>query len=69
MGKNFALMTVGISAGGAVAPPAFGYVVESVGAGVAFYAVAAVGAVTLALTLAVKRTGLGTPGVAGAPGD
>ncbi|MFC7236084.1 MFS transporter [Halosegnis marinus] len=69
VGKNFALMTVGISAGGAVAPPAFGYVVESVGAGVAFYAVAAVGAVTLALTLAVKRTGLGTPGVAGAPGD
>lgn len=69
IGKNFALMTVGISAGGAVAPPVFGYVVDAFGPRVAFYAVAGVGVVTLALTLAVKRTGLGTPTPSGVLGD
>lgn len=69
IGKNFALMTVGISAGGAVAPPIFGYVVDAFGAPVAFYAVAAVGAVTLALTFAVRRTGLRTTAGSGVPGD
>lgn len=69
IGKNFALMTVGISAGGAVAPPVFGYVVDAFGPRVAFYAVAVVGGVTLALTLAVRRTGLGMPTPSGVPGD
>jgi len=69
IGKNFALMTVGISAGGAVAPPVFGYVVDTFGPSVAFYAVAAVGTVTLALTFAVRRTGLRTTASTGVPGD
>lgn len=69
IGKNFALMTVGISAGGAVAPPVFGYVVDVFGPRVAFYGVGAVGVVTLALTFAVRRTGLRTPAAAGVPGD
>lgn len=69
IGKNFALMTIGISAGGAVAPPVFGYIVDVFGPRVAFYAVAAVGAITLALTFAVRRTGLRTAAAAGVPGD
>lgn len=54
VGKNFALMTVGISAGGAVAPPAFGLIVEQLGVGAAFYAVAGVALVALALTATLR---------------
>ncbi len=55
VGKNFALMTVGISAGGAVAPPAFGLLVGRFGVGTAFYGVAATALLALALTVALGR--------------
>jgi predicted MFS family arabinose efflux permease len=55
VGKNFALMTVGISAGGAVAPPVFGYLIETSGVGVAFVGVAATAAVALVLSILLAR--------------
>jgi MFS family permease len=55
VGKNFALMTVGISVGGAVAPPAFGYVIEVASVEAAFAAVAATAGVALALSVLVAR--------------
>ena len=51
VGKNFALMTVGISGGGAVAPPIFGYFIQTSGVGVAFLGVAATAAVALGLSV------------------
>lgn len=65
VGKNFALMTIGISAGGAVAPPLFGFVIDSggttlpvlgavSGVALAFYGVAATALVAILLTLAVR---------------
>jgi MFS family permease len=56
VGKNFALMTIGISAGGAVAPPFFGYVIERFDVWAAFVGVAATAAVALVLSVAVGRT-------------
>ncbi|QLD88270.1 MFS transporter [Natronomonas salina] len=56
VGKNFALMTIGISAGGAVAPPVFGYVIEQTDVWAAFVGVAATAAVALGLSLLVART-------------
>ena len=55
VGKNFAVITLGVSAGGAVAPPAFGYVIDAANTGVAFFAVAAVAALALALSVPVGR--------------
>ncbi|WP_435182456.1 MFS transporter [Halobellus sp. EA9] len=55
LGKNFALVTIGISLGGVVAPPAFGYLIEAVGLGASFAAVAAVGALSLGLGWWVVR--------------
>ncbi|WP_276274370.1 MFS transporter [Haladaptatus sp. QDMS2] len=54
VGKNFALMTIGISAGGAIGPPVFGYVIDVAGVGLAFYLVAALAAVAVALALAIR---------------
>lgn len=56
VGKNFGLVTIGVSSGGAVAPPVFGYVIETVSVGAAFYAIAATAALALALSIAVGRT-------------
>ena len=55
VGKNFALMTVGISAAGAAAPPLYGYVIDAAGVETAFLAVAATAAVALGLSVAVAR--------------
>ncbi|MDR9381685.1 MAG: MFS transporter [Natronomonas sp.] len=55
VGKNFALITLGISAGGVVAPPVFGYVIETVGVGAAFVAIAAVAASALGLSVSIAR--------------
>jgi predicted MFS family arabinose efflux permease len=55
VGKNFALMTIGISAGGAIAPPAFGYAIETAGVHAAFAGIAATAAVALALSVVVAR--------------
>ena len=56
VGKNFALMTIGISAGGAVAPPFFGFVIERADVWAAFLGVAATAGVALALSAIVART-------------
>jgi predicted MFS family arabinose efflux permease len=61
VGKNFALMTVGISAGGAVAPPLYGYVIDAASVEAAFLCIAATAALALGLSVAVART----PGEAG----
>lgn len=55
VGKNFALMTVGISLGGAVAPPFYGYVIEQASVETAFLAIATTAAVALGLSVAVAR--------------
>ncbi|MFC7028467.1 MFS transporter [Halomicroarcula sp. GCM10025710] len=52
-GKNFALLTVGISGGAAVAPPVLAAVVERAGVEAAFLVLAGMGAVAIALTAVV----------------
>ncbi len=69
MGKNFGLLTIGISGGAAVAPPVLGYVATEMGTGAAFWAMAGLGVVTLGLTLVVIRLGGGSPRARAAPGD
>lgn len=64
LGKNFALITVGISLGGAVAPPGFGWLVDAAGVSVAFYLVAVVGVVCLGLSLWILRDQPDDPAVA-----
>lgn len=54
VGKNFALMTIGISAGGAIGPPVFGYVIDIAGVDVAFYLIAALAALALGLTFMIR---------------
>ncbi|WP_311173632.1 MFS transporter [Halobellus ordinarius] len=49
LGKNFALVTIGISLGGAVAPPFFGYLVDAAGLGISFAAVSALGVLSLGI--------------------
>ncbi|PSQ40544.1 MFS transporter [Halobacteriales archaeon SW_5_68_122] len=56
VGKNFALMTVGISAGGAVAPPLYGYVIDTASVEGAFLCIAATAGLALGLSVAVART-------------
>jgi len=53
VGKNFGLLTIGISGGGAVAPPVLGVVVESAGVRTAFVAIAGLGLLALGLTAVV----------------
>ena len=55
VGKNFALITLGVSGGGAVAPPAFGYIIEARSVGAAFFVVAATAGLALALSAWVGR--------------
>ncbi|SEK62265.1 MFS transporter [Haloferax larsenii] len=50
LGKTFAVVTIGISLGGAVAPPAFGALIDLAGVRVAFGVVAVLGFVSLGLT-------------------
>jgi len=68
-GKNFGLLTVGISGGAAVAPPVLSVAVARLGVSAAFWAVAGLGLVAIALTAVVLSVG-GT-GVTGRaqPGD
>jgi len=53
VGKSFAIITVGIMIGSAVAPPVFGYLIERFDVQAAFFAVAAVAAVATAVTIAM----------------
>ncbi|WP_396613234.1 MFS transporter [Haloferax sp. S1W] len=50
LGKTFAVVTIGISLGGAVAPPAFGVLIDLASVQVAFGVVSVLGFVSLALT-------------------
>ena len=49
-------MTVGISAGGAVAPPFYGYVIDVASVEAAFLGIAVTAGVALALSVAVARS-------------
>ena len=69
MGKNFGLLTIGISGGAAVAPPVLGYVASQAGEASAFVAMAALGVITLALTVVVIRLGEASPRARPQPGD
>ncbi|MFB6128513.1 MAG: MFS transporter, partial [Halorhabdus sp.] len=53
VGKNFGLLTIGMSGGGAVAPPAFGVVLGWTSIETVFAIIAAVGALAVAMTLVV----------------
>ncbi|REA05155.1 MFS transporter [Haloferax sp. Atlit-6N] len=50
LGKNFAVVTIGISLGGAVAPPAFGALIDLAGVRVTFGVVAVLGLLSFGLT-------------------
>lgn len=69
VGKNFGLLTIGISGGAAVAPPVFGVVVEQSGVATVFSAIAAVGVVALALTALVVSLSDGRYAGVAQPGD
>lgn len=71
LGKNFALVTIGISLGGVVAPPVFGYLVDAAGLTVSFGLVSVLGVFSLALGLRIVRdASFAVPGAAaGADGD
>jgi len=56
LGKNFAVITIGIMLGSAIAPPVFGALMERVGAQPTFVAIAGVAGVALLLTLGILRT-------------
>ncbi|MFB6177030.1 MAG: MFS transporter [Halobaculum sp.] len=51
VGTNFAVVSVGVMLGNAVAPPAFGYLIDTAGARAAFLAVAAVSGVATAVSI------------------
>ena len=55
LGKNFAVVTIGISLGGVVAPPVFGYLVTSAGLTASFGLVSVLGAASLWLGWRVLR--------------
>lgn len=55
LGKNFALISVGVVVAGAVAPPLFGFIIETFGLRAAFYTVAAIGALAGVLVVVVVR--------------
>lgn len=55
LGKNFAVVTIGISLGGVVAPPVFGYLVTSAGLTASFGLVSVLGAASLWLGWRILR--------------
>ena len=57
LGKNFGLLTIGISGGGAVAPPVFGALSEATSIRTVFWAMAAIGVVAFAFTFVVLAIG------------
>jgi MFS family permease len=57
LGKNFGILTIGISGGAAVAPPVFGALVERAGVEPVFLVIAAVGCLGLGLTIVVVSIG------------
>ncbi|MGQ4556221.1 MFS transporter [Halobellus sp. GM3] len=55
LGKNFAMVTIGISLGGAVAPPVFGFLLDEVGLGFSFGVVSVLGVLALGLGWRIVR--------------
>jgi hypothetical protein len=53
LGKNFGLLTIGISGGGAVAPYVYGVVISATNVRFAFATIAAVGVLAIAMTFVV----------------
>lgn len=53
LGKNFAIITVGITLGGSIAPPLFGAIIDTFGYPAAFYAVGVLGLVGGTLAVAI----------------
>lgn len=53
IGMNFALITVGVTSAGAIAPPAFGAIITEADLAVGFYGVSALGALAAVLTILV----------------
>lgn len=69
VGKNFGLVTVGISGGAAVAPPVLGWLSAAAGVEASFAAMAALGVAALGLTAVVLRAGERGPAGRPQPGD
>ncbi|MFB6091836.1 MAG: MFS transporter [Haloquadratum sp.] len=71
LGTNFAVVTIGISLGGVVAPPMFGYLIDTAGLAASFALVAVLGLLSLGLGFRIVRAAsLSTRGrTAGADGD
>jgi MFS family permease len=53
VGKSFAIVTIGLMLGNAVAPPVFGYLIERIGVQLTFFAIAGVALGATAVTLLV----------------
>lgn len=56
LGVNFAVITVGVTLGGSVAPPLFGGLIDAFGFWAAFYLVGALGLLGAAVVLGIVRT-------------
>lgn len=70
LGVNFAVITVGVTLGGSIAPPLFGVLIDALGFWAAFYLIGAFGAVGAAIVVAIVRTYDTRPGTAeAAPTD
>ncbi|MFC7135046.1 MULTISPECIES: MFS transporter [Salinibaculum] len=69
IGKNFGLVTIGISGGAAVAPPVLGYVSDTMGTASSFAAMAGLGLLSLAMTAVVLRAAGGGSVARPQPGD
>ncbi|MFB6161271.1 MAG: MFS transporter [Haloferacaceae archaeon] len=69
VGKNFAVITVGIMLGNAVAPPLYGWVIDHSSAETAFYAVAGTAVLAVGITAAVLVTYLDADRVADAAAE
>ncbi len=71
LGRNFAIVTIGIMVGNTIAPPLFGAIIETAGFEVAFASVGAVALLSALLTAVIVvryRDGVTVP-VGGQPGD
>lgn len=64
LGQSFAVIMIGVSIGGAIAPPVFGAVIDTAGLGTAFFGVAGIGVISLLVVVAILvryREPAGTP--------
>ena len=70
LGRNFAIITIGIMVGSTIAPPLFGFVIETAGFRVAFTSIAGVAALGVLITAWIVRTwGDGHGSESGVPSD